>query len=46
MEYKFNDWNFELIQELNLLLNKLKELNLKGRTIKSVNIVGHGYALY
>ena len=43
MEYHFNDWNVELIQEPNKLLERIKEFNLKGKKIKSINIIGHCY---
>lgn len=43
MEYHFNKWDVQLIQEPTVLLNKLKGFNLTGRKIKSINIVGHCY---
>ncbi len=43
MQYNFNEWNVDLIQEPNELLKKLKEFNLKGKIIKNIKIVGHCY---
>lgn len=43
MQYNFNNWNVDLIQEPNKLLKKLTEFNLKGKKIKSIRIVGYCY---
>lgn len=36
MEYKFNEWHVELIQEPNKLLKKLKNLNIKGKKLRKL----------
>lgn len=45
MEFKFSNWNVDLIQEPNALMKKIKSFKLKGRKIKSIRIVGLCYGL-
>lgn len=40
MEYRFNDWNVELIQEPNKLLEKIKQFDLKERKLKVSILLG------
>ena len=41
MEYDFTKWDVDLIQDPNKLLKKLKELDIKNKTIKSIKTVGY-----
>lgn len=38
MDYDYNNWNHELIQDPNILIKKLKSYDIKGRTIKNIKI--------
>ena len=40
MKFEFNKWDVELIQDPIRLMNKLKELNIKDKTIKNIRILG------
>ncbi len=45
MEFEFNEWNVPLIQEPNILMNKLKNLDVRGRKIVNIKCVGICYNL-
>lgn len=45
MEFSFNKWNVPLIQESNELMERLKELDIKGKNITSIRCVGLCYNL-
>ena len=45
MEFNFNEWKVDLIQEPNVLLKTLKEFNIKGKKIKNIRILGNVFDL-
>lgn len=45
MEFVYNEWKADLIQEPSVLLKKLKEFNIKGKIIKDIRILGNVFDL-
>ena len=45
MKYEFSEWKTELIQDPNILMSKLKELNIKDKKIKNIIVLGLAYNL-
>lgn len=41
MKYNYIKWDVEQIQDPNILLKKLKELNIKGKKIKAIRTIGY-----
>lgn len=45
MEFVYEDWKADLIQEPNELLEKLKSFKIKGKKIKGIRILGNAFDL-
>ena len=45
MNYRFDEWDIQAVHEPNELMQKLNEMNLIGKKIKSINCVGMCYNL-